>query len=226
MMRHLLLIVLSICMAYPSFAQNTITHTLQVGDTLASLAETYDTCREAIIYENDLTLTGMFSAYYRLETGTILTIPPRSTCDILPTGKIYHTVMPGETTASLFAKYRYPQAQMTQVEYGPQGNSRGEILTPITADRVLVGGEVLIVYPAVPFYSTTQELLVTDDTTQFEFVDHSLQTGNALASLVEIYQPCRDGTVWKNQVSLPHVELVAYILDTNNTLLAPPVILK
>lgn len=213
-MRYITLALIALCLTYPILAQNEVTHTLHVGDTLASLEAKYDTCREAIIFHNDLSLTGQFSAFYFLDAGTVLNIPPRAECDNLPQGLWHHVVQAGETAAQLFAKYRYPATLIY-----PDSD---EPVQSIGFDTTLKPDTQLVIPNIEPFYMTTQELLIVDSQTQFESTERRLHVGDTLASLAKTYQTCSEVIIWENQLMLESESSIAYVLNEGDTLIIPP----
>ncbi len=212
-MRYIMIILLLVCASYSVMAQEKV-HTLQVGDTFASLTETYDTCREAIIYENDLALNGIYSKYYFLEVGTELIIPPKVACDNLPV-EGYHTVTEGETAYSILVKYRYPHGFVSIM-------TSDDTEIPILMDTDLNVGDTLKVGNLWHYLSTTQELWVFEDVAEFFQSVHVLQAHDSLDQLAEQYRTCREAIIWENQLVLPRQSSVGYRVDAGDTLIIPP----
>lgn len=214
-MRNYILIVLVLCLTYPILAQDEAKHTLAIGDTWERLEDRYDTCREAIIYQNDLSLRGVYSQYYVMTPGTILTVPPKSACDELPTGSTVHTVVMGETPMDIYAKYRlYPNRMMLL--------SMGDSPHPIFPDDELEPGEQISIPDIVPFYHNDAGLIVIPDDSYFDPIEHTLQVGDTLKKLATTYQTCREAIIWENQLTLPYAESIAYVFEAGDTLLIPP----
>ena len=215
-MRKLLFLMLLICSVYPSFAQEPRTHTLQVGDTWESLEATYDTCREAIIYHNDIALLGFYSKYYVMTEGTTFDIPPKSACNELPTGESLHTVLLGETPTDIYTRYRGHPNQMPYLVLGD--NSR-----PLFSfeDFLEIGEQISI--PNIELsYQTGAELIVIDEASYFDPIEHVLQAGDTLAGLAETYQTCTEAIIWENQLMLKSEASDFYIFDEEDTLIIPP----
>ncbi|MGB1285908.1 MAG: LysM peptidoglycan-binding domain-containing protein, partial [Aggregatilineales bacterium] len=76
-----------------------------MGDTFDSIAARYDTCLEAIIWENELVRAGLYSSQFIIKEGTPLSISPRTTCDNLPEGEYVHTVTEGDTLWDIIVRY-------------------------------------------------------------------------------------------------------------------------
>ena len=216
-MRYIITMLVLLCVSYASLAQDT-THTLEVGDTLADLEKRYDTCRAAIIYENDLALNGIYSKFYFLEAGAELKIPPKSACDSLPM-EGYYTVAEGDTADRVLAKYRYPYVSVIKVVQ----SVTGEIAQlPIDMDTELSVGDELVIMPLMSMYSTSQELFVVDDETVFEPIEHTLQLDDNLHHLAETYDTCREAIIWENQLLVESSNSVGYVLQEGDTLTIPP----
>ena len=215
-MRHIMIILLFVCASYGVMAQETI-HTLQVGDTFVSLTETYDTCREAIIYENDLALNGIYSKYYFLEAGTELIIPPKAACDYLPS-ELYITVGQGETTYQILAKYRYPRTWIQKSVGQADGRVKWE---KVTLNDTLQQGDYLR-FSSHYFLNTTQELYVIDQSTVFQQIEHTLQVGDTLDTLAEHYDTCREAIIWVNRLYVPREASIGYLQTEGDVLIIPP----
>jgi len=214
-MRYIVTLMLLISATVATWAQDT-THTLDIGDTFADLAETYDTCREAIIYENDLALTGIYSEYYFLEAGTELVIPPKSACDELPLIPAQHIVAEGETAYSILAKYRFPQATVYRAD------ENGDAQTLVMIDTELEIGDELTIMPPSYQYSTSQEMWVVDASAEFEKVEHTLKSRDTLDSLAREYKTCREAIIWENQLMIETDASVGYVMEVGDTLTIPP----
>lgn len=214
-MRKLLCFMLLICSVYPSLAQDPLTHTLQSGDTWDFLESAYDTCREAIIYQNDIALLGFYSEYYVMTEGTTFDIPPQSTCEDLPTGSAIHTVLLGETPTDIYTRYGGHPNQMPYLVLGD--NPR-----PLFLDDFLDIGEQISIPSIELSYQTGADLIVIDEATYFEPIEHMLQVGDTLASLADTYQTCTEAIIWENQLMLQSDATQYYLFEEGDTLNIPP----
>lgn len=214
-MRNIILALVALCLTYPTLAQDEIKHIIEAGDNWAKLEAQYDTCREAIIYHNDISLPGIYSRFYVMLSGTTLTIPPKAACEELPTGSINHIVVSGETPMDIYAKYRQ----------NPNGRPffvLGDNPQILFVDSTVNPGDEVSIPDIVPFYDNSAELVVVPENKKLEPIEHTLQVGDTFKTLATAYQTCREAIIWENQMTLPHAESIAYIFEAGDTLIMPP----
>ena len=218
-MRYILTFLLFMCASYSVMAWDT-KHTLEVGDTFASLEAMYDTCREAIIYENDLALKGVYSKYFFLEAGTQLDIPSKFFCDNLPT-EAYYFVAEGDTVQSIFNKYRR-QITYAGVYKHVHDDKKGFTQKHLKLDDELNVGDLLRISPLKYYLNVPQELYVIDQSTVFQPIEHTLRIGDTLDTLAEQYDTCREAIIWENRLITPRSVSIGFLRIEGDTLIIPP----
>ena len=188
----LLIGLLLLLVSIPTIAQerDPIMHTLQVGDTLADLADHYNTCVETIIWANQLSVTSYASfAYLKLE-GEQIVIPPQFTCDTLPTGDWVFTIHTPEETSIrvLCAKYR-------------RGSWEDLMDHSCISDVIFNIGNYVTISEIQRFYEAGIELRVmtpAEVETQQNAPTHTFQIGDTFETLTEQYITCPEALIWWN----------------------------
>jgi len=110
-----------------------ITHTIQSGETLSTIAETYDLKTKTLMWENNMG-TGSI-----LKVGNDIVIPP--------VDGVTHTVKSGQSLAKVASLYEVEEADIIR-----QNSLESETLT--AGDKIFVPGGALIAPPA-PVYANS-----------------------------------------------------------------------
>lgn len=111
----------------------TITHTVQVGETLAGIAKRYGTTTEAIMKANNLT-----SSNVRVGQKLIVPLPPGSTPTPTPRQRqVTHIVQPGEYLELIAARYGVTVRAIMEAN-------------ALTTDVIHPGQRLIIPAPATP----------------------------------------------------------------------------
>ena len=111
----------------------TITHTVQVGETLASIARRYGTTPEAIMRAN-----GLSSPTIRVGQKLVVPLPPRSTPTPTPRQRqVTHIVQPGEYLELIAQRYGVTVRAIMEAN-------------AMTTDVIYPGQRLIIPVPATP----------------------------------------------------------------------------
>jgi LysM repeat protein len=145
----------------------TISYTVQPGDTLSALAQTYNTTVAAI-----MALNPQISDSSLIYSGQVILIPENSaTSPVIPvtgSGTISYTVQPGDNLSTLAQDYGTTVAAIMALN--PQ----------ITNPRLIYSGEVIL----IPVNSVTTPVIpVTGSGT----ISYTVQTGDTLSALAQTY---------------------------------------
>lgn len=188
-----------------------IPYELQVGDTLLSLVERFDTCREGILWLNEFSSPHRESLAYFMTAGEEILIPHISACDEIPAQKARIKAREGDTLEKINQRYNQDMSMMEESNYSLKS-------------KILKAGTEVNIPHLDWFFQTGKEMRVETAETYANPtpIIHYLTKTDNFQSLQEQYDTCIPALIYANNLPRAGTYNSSYNLKAGTELKIPP----